>query len=230
MGLGAAALALAVVAGVWIGKGAGNADERTDRPLVAAETGYASIAVLPFVDMSPEKDQEYFTDGLAEELLNVLAQIRNLKVAGRTSSFLFKDRTEDLRIIGEKLGVASILEGSVRKAGDRVRITAQLVNVADGFHLWSQTYDRTLEDIFAVQDDIAASVAEALQVTLLGAPASDSPTRSRNPEAYTLFLQGQHFWKLGSKDDLETAVEYFAEALVLDSDYAAACAGLSGSR
>ena len=182
-GLGAAALALAVAAGVWLGKGADSPDEPAVQPPAAPTPAYASIAVLPFEDMSENKDQEYFTDGLAEELLNVLAQIRNLKVVGRTSSFQFKDRSEDLRIIGEKLGVASILEGSVRKAGDRVRITAQLVNVADGFHLWSQSYDRTLEDIFAVQDDIAASVAEALQVTLLGGQADDSPTRSRNPEA-----------------------------------------------
>jgi TolB-like protein/Flp pilus assembly protein TadD len=180
--------------------------------------------------MSPEKDQEYFTDGLSEELLNVLAQIRDLKVAGRTSSFQFRDRSEDLRIIGEKLGVASILEGSVRKAGDRVRITAQLVNATDGFHLWSGSYDRTLDDIFAVQDDIAASVAEALQVRLLGGQADESQSPSRNPEAYNLFLQGQHFYKLRSKDSLERAVVYFEKALALDPGYAVAWVALARAR
>ncbi|MDH3745876.1 MAG: protein kinase [Acidobacteriota bacterium] len=232
-GLGATALALVVATAFWIGKGAdssGQPSVQSEEASVAPIPGYASIAVLPFVDMSPEKDQEYFTDGLSEELLNVLAQIRDLKVAGRTSSFQFKGRTEDLRIIGEKLGVASILEGSVRKAGEQVRITAQLVNVADGFHLWSQSYDRTLEDIFAVQDDIAASVAEALQVTLLGGPTGDSQARDTNPGAYNLYLQGQHFGKLTSQEDLARAVDYFEEALALDPDYAPAWAGLAAAR
>ena len=128
-----------------------------------------SVAVLPFVDMSPNKDQEYFTDGLTENLLNALAQLSELKVAGRTSSFAFKNRNEDLRSIGEQLGVAHLLEGSVQKSGERVRITAQLVSAVDGYHLWSQTYDRTLEDIFAVQDEIASEVAGAMKITLLGA-------------------------------------------------------------
>ncbi|MCH7667536.1 MAG: protein kinase [Acidobacteria bacterium] len=231
VGLATAGLVLALAAGLWLGKGADSPDEPAIQLPAAPAPAYASIAVLPFVNMSEDAANEYFSDGLSEELLNVLAQIRNLKVAGRTSSFQFKDRTEDLRIIGEKLGVASILEGSVRKAGDRVRITAQLVNVADGFHLWSQSYDRTLEDIFAVQDDIAASVAEALQVTLLGARASDSPTRSRNAGAYNLFLQGQQqFFKLASKDGMERAVEYFEKALALDPGYALAWARLARAR
>ena len=118
--------------------------------------------------MSSDPEQEYFADGLTEELLNALVKIPDLKVAGRTSSFSFKGKSEDLRTIGEKLGVANLLEGSVRKSGNKVRITAQLVKAADGFHLWSETYDRTLDDIFAVQDDIATSVAAALQVTLFG--------------------------------------------------------------
>ncbi|MDX2427092.1 MAG: hypothetical protein QNK22_00185, partial [Xanthomonadales bacterium] len=129
-----------------------------------------SIAVLPFVDLSANNDNEYFSDGLTEELLNILANIKELRVAGRTSSFAFKGKDEDLRSIGEKLNVVSILEGSVRKDDkrNRVRITAQLVNVENGFHLWSETYDRDLNDIFAIQDEIAHEVARALRITLLG--------------------------------------------------------------
>src|SRR5262249_22157752 len=153
------------------------------------------IAVLPFVDMSAAKDQEYFTDGLTEELLNALARIPDLRVIGRTSSFQFKGKNEDLRVIGQKLAVASLLEGSVRKAGDHLRITVQLVKAADGFHLWSETYDRRLDDIFAVQDDIARSVAGALKVTLLGAkPATPAP----GAEAYTQVLQARHLLKKDS--------------------------------
>jgi TolB-like protein/Flp pilus assembly protein TadD len=187
----------------------------------------ASIAVLPFTDMSPEKDQEYFTDGLAEELLNVLAQIPDLKVAGRTSSFQFKGRNEDLREIGEQLGVANILEGSVRKAGGQIRITAQLISAADGYHRWSQNYDRTLEDIFAIQDDIAAAVASALQVTLLGDVQDDSPATDKNFEAYNAFLQGGHFLSLGGSANLAKAMKYYEQALELDPEYAAAWSGIA---
>jgi TolB-like protein len=127
--------------------------------------------VLPFVDMSSEKNQEYFSDGLAEELLHDLAKVQGLRVAARTSSFQFKSKSEDLRSVGEKLNVGTILEGSVRKEGNRVRITAQSIKVADGFHLWSETYNRELTDIFAVQDDIAHAVTSALRVTLLAKTA-----------------------------------------------------------
>jgi TolB-like protein len=147
------------------------------------------VAVLPFADRSPAQDQEYFTDGLTEELINALAKLPDLRVAGRTSSFQFKDQTADLREIGEKLNVSTILEGSVRKAGDQVRISAQLVNVEDGFQLWSETYDRTLEDIFAVQDEIANSVASALQVELLG--EGRTTPQEANAEAYNLLLQAR---------------------------------------
>ena len=166
-----------LAAAVWFGSRA----RRPRRPTEVPATGRRrpSIAVLPFVDMSPDKDQEYFADGLAEELLNVLAKIPELRVAGRTSSFQFKGKNEDLRVIGQKLNVATMLEGSVRKAGNRVRITAQLVKVADGFHLWSETYDRELDDIFAVQDDIARSVASALKVTLLGRVRASHERRER---------------------------------------------------
>ena len=138
-----------------------------NRPALAPAP--VSIAVLPFADMSQEKDQEYLTDGISEELLNVLAQVEGFKVTGRTSAFAFKARNEDLRTIGQKLGVENILEGSVRKQGDRIRVTAQLVKAADGYHLWSETYDRQLGDVFAIQDDIAHQVVDAIQRTLGGA-------------------------------------------------------------
>lgn len=153
-----------------------------------------SIAVLPFANMSADPENEYFADGLSEELLNVLAQVDGLKVAGRTSSFHFKGRNEDLREIGEMLGVANILEGSVRRQGDRVRITAQLIQASDGFHLWSDTYDRKLDDIFAIQDEIAEAVASALRVTLLGEAGSNAgprpgpESRSIDPEVYSRFI------------------------------------------
>ncbi len=234
IGLAAVALAVAIAAAVWIGKAAdprGEAGESREASMsVARVPARASIAVLPFVDLSAEKDQEYFTDGLSEELLNVLAQIRELKVAGRTSSFQFKNRTEDLRVIGEKLNVATLLEGSVRKAGGQIRITAQLINTADGFHLWSDTYDRTLEDIFAVQEDIALSVAEALQVTLLGGRGELSGGSAQNVEAYNYYLQGQHFRKLGGKEDLEMAVGYFEQSLELAPNHAPSWAGLARAR
>ena len=234
IGLAAAATAAVLAAWLWLGERTDPADDRADQtavgPPIVVQPAPASIAVLPFVDMSPAQDQEYFADGLSEELLNVLARIGGLKVAGRTSSFHYKGRDEDLRVIGETLGVASILEGSVRKAGEQVRITAQLVNAADGFQLWSESYDRTLEDIFAVQDDIAASVAKALQVTLLGDPAGELRTGNRSAEAYNLFLQGQYFAGRFAENDLAKAVDYFEQAVALDPDYAPAWAGLAEAR
>ena len=147
---------------------------------------FPSIAVLPFVNRSSSAEDEYFSDGLADELLNVLAKIRGLRVAARTSSFQFKGKNDDIAVIGRKLNVATVLEGSVRKAGSRMRIAVQLVNVADGYHLWSETYDRTFDDIFAVQDDIAQSVVQELRTRLLGAsgrrqgqPGGDGPGRGR---------------------------------------------------
>ena len=185
-----------------------------------------SIAVLPFVDMSQGKDQEYFTDGISEELLNSLAKIPELKVIGRTSSFQFKGKNEDLRVIGQKLNVAHILEGSVRKSGDKIRLTAQLIRADDGTHLWSETYDRTLDDIFAVQDDIAGEVVKALKLTLLGA----TPVPRSKPvdsEAYNLALQGRFFFDRRGREGLERAVEYFRQSRERDPGYAPAWAGLS---
>jgi serine/threonine protein kinase/Flp pilus assembly protein TadD len=185
--------------------------------------GKPSLAVLPFANMSADPENEYFSDGLTEELLNVLAKNPELKVTGRTSSFAFKDKREDLRVIGQKLGVGTLLEGSVRKAGNRVRITAQLVSVADGFHLWSETYDRILEDIFAVQDEIAAAVAKELHVTLLG---SSGAKRAVDPESYQLTLRAHELARMFSETDLAEARKLYDHALEIDPDNAAAIAGL----
>ncbi len=205
------------------------------QPGAAATEGRAelqrSIAVLPFVDMSPSKDQEYFTDGLTENLLNALAQMNELKVAGRTSSFAFKNRNEDLRSIGEQLRVAHVLEGSVQKSGVQIRITAQLINAADGYHLWSQTYDRTLEDIFAVQDEIANEVAKAMRVTLLGHSAENQqPVSEDTGSAYNEYLKGHHEANRGNLQGHELALGHFQRALQEDANLALAWAGLSESQ
>lgn len=184
-----------------------------------------SIAVLPFADMSPGKDQEYFSDGLSEELLNLLAKIPDLKVIARTSSFAFKGKHEDLRIIGEKLGVAYILEGSVRKSGNTLRITTQLIKARDGSRLWNETYDRTLDDIFKVQDDIAGHVVQQLKVTLLGGNVPVSTIMK--PEAYNLYIEGLYFARRVSKENLEKAEVKFKEALAIDSAVAPIWDGLS---
>ncbi len=189
----------------------------------------ASVAVLPFVNMSGDKENEYFSDGLSEELLNVLSKIGELKVAARTSSFHFKGQTGDIAEIARKLGVASILEGSVRQSGLKVRITAQLINAADGYHLWSETFDRELDDIFAVQDEIAASVAEALKVKLLGADGGRlSVGGTTNAEAFQAYLQGVHHRNRGSEETAaRSSLEAFERAVELDPAYAQAYANLA---
>jgi len=192
-----------------------------------------SIAVLPFVNLSRDEENEYFADGLAEELLNVIAKIRGLRVAARTSSFSFKGKDADIPAIASKLNVATVLEGSVRKAGKRVRVTAQLINAADGYHLWSETYDRELDDIFAVQDDIAQAVVKELQASLLGAGAAgaavDAATKGRtvDAEAHQLRLQGRHLYQRATSADRETAITYFRRALAIDGEFAAAWADLA---
>jgi TolB-like protein/DNA-binding winged helix-turn-helix (wHTH) protein len=168
-----------------------------------------SIVVLPFADISAAKDQEYFSDGLAEQLINDLAKVSGLKVIGRSSAFQFKGKNEDPRDVGRKLGVANVLEGSVRRDGNHVRITAELIKADDGFQLWSQTYDREIKDIFAVQDEIAMAATEALQLKLLGGNGQPiaSNLRSTNPEAYQAYLQAQYFSGRGpSKEDLGKAL------------------------
>ena len=167
----ATVLAYVAVDKFWLSK---RVDDQQSLAEATPTISEKSIAVLPFADMSAGKDQEYFADGLSEELLNLLAKLPELRVIGRTSSFQFKGRNEDLRVIGEKLDVSHILEGSVRKSGEKVRISAQLVRAADGSRVWSETYDRTLDDIFAVQDDIAGEVVKALKLTLLGTAVRDA--------------------------------------------------------
>jgi len=219
MGAAAGILVLALAGAFWLGRR--RPEGGSQAPTVSATP---SIAVLPFADLSPGKDQEYFTDGLTEELLNALAKIPELRVTGRTSSFQFKGRNEDLRVIGQKLNVATLLEGSVRKAGSHVRITAQLVKVADGFHLWSESYDRELEDIFAVQDDIARSVASALKVRLLGAKAGKPVP---NAEAYNLVLQARHLLQRASEENRHDAQGLLEEVIERDPKYAEAWVDLA---
>jgi TolB-like protein len=182
-----------------------------------------SIAVLPLINESGDPKDEYFSDGLSEELIAALGQIRDLKVIGRSSSFRFKDRKEEPKTIGEKLGVSTLLEGTVRKQRDKVRIVAELVNAADGIQLWTRTFDRELRDIFAVQEEIARAVAESLKVTLLG---TDSVQRSapKNVEAHNAYLQGHFHFQRRNLEDYRKAVSYFDQAIGLDSDYALAYA------
>ena len=188
--------------------------EQTER---ASQPVAKSIAVLPFVNMSSDPEQEFFSDGLSEEILNLLAKIRGLKVIGRTSSFAFKGKNEDLRLIGQALGVNTVLEGSVRKSGHEIRITAQLIDVSDGAHIWSETYNRTLNDIFAVQDDVAAAIIDALQIHIGTNPTRGRPTE--NTEAYALFLRARASltaWETGN------AIELVREAIELDPKFAEA--------
>ena len=194
--------------------------EQTEPAVQPAEK---SIAVLPFVNMSSDPEQEYFSDGLSEEILNLLAKIPELKVIGRTSSFAFKGKNEDLRIIGQALGVNTLLEGSVRKSGDRVRITAQLVDVSDGAHIWSETYNRTLDDIFAVQDDVAAAIIDALQIHVGVNPTRGRPTE--NTEAYALFLKARASQNIGEHRDVE---ELVLKTIELDPNFAEAYELLAG--
>ncbi|HQY37422.1 MAG TPA: tetratricopeptide repeat protein [Pseudomonadota bacterium] len=182
-----------------------------------------SIAVLAFTDLSPAKDQEYFSDGIAEEILNALVKVKGLKVAGRTSSFYYKGRNEDLRKIGETLGVAHILEGSVRKQGEKVRITAQLIQAADGFHLWSETYDGDLADVFELQERIARAITDELKVVLDGGQQQRLvPVATRNTEAYALYLQATGIFNRRDAERYPDAVTALEEALRLDPAYARA--------
>jgi serine/threonine-protein kinase len=206
---------------------AGEAQAATVQEPVAAEPPAAadegSIAVLPFVNMSGDPDNEYFSDGLSEELLNTLVRMGGLKVTGRTSSFAFKGQSRDLREIGRLLNVANVLEGSVRKAGNRVRITAQLVKTSDGYHLWSETFDRELDDIFAIQQEIAGQVTQALHVALLGgAPNAPAPvSATRDAQAYEEFLRGLYIWQRNPDDRevLDRARAHFEAALGIDAAY-----------
>jgi serine/threonine protein kinase/tetratricopeptide (TPR) repeat protein len=191
-----------------------------------------SVAVLPFSDMSPQKDQDYFCEGMAEELINALTKVDGLRIVSRTSSFQFKGRNEDIRGIAEKLNVDCVLEGSVRKAGNKVRITAQLVKASNGYHLWSDRFDREMEDIFAIQDEIAATITDVLRTKLgvkhAAAVAAPKPVRryTDNVEAYNLYLQGRHFWGTRREPQVRRGIECFKRAVEIDSSYTLAYTGL----
>ena len=184
-----------------------------------------SIAVLPFINMSNDPEQEYFSDGMAEEILNSLSHLKDLKVSGRTSSFQFKGKNIDLREIGEELGVSTVLEGSVRKQGNKVRITTQLINVEDGFHLWSEKYDRSMDDIFAIQDEIALAITENLKVILLEKEKKIiTKTHTQNTEAYEFYLRGRFYL---NKRFLFQSLEQFIKAVEIDPEFVKAYAGLA---
>jgi serine/threonine-protein kinase len=221
--LGVLALAVLALAGAWLLH-----TGRTAAPAAASVPSDKSIAVLPFADMSEAHDQEYFADGMSEQILDLLAKIPALKVIARTSSFQFKGKAEDVRVVGEKLGVATVLEGSVRKAGERLRITAQLIRASDGTHLWSEVYDRQVRDVFRTQDEIADAVVAALKVSLLGAaPARPPPTA--NTEAYALYLQGLAYDQRYTAAESAKARELYHRALTLDPNFALAWAALAGA-
>ena len=194
----------------------------------ARPTETNSVAVLPFADLSPGKDQEYLSDGLAEEIMSALARVGGLRVAARTSAFSFKGKAVPVDEIGARLRVAHIIEGSVRQAEDRLRITVQLIDVSNGFEVWSTSYDRELSDIFAVQEEISRSIIEHLHVRLTG---EEQNTLARpddaNREAYDLYLRGRHAWAARSPAGLQRAVEYFERAIEIDPEFARAYVGLA---
>jgi TolB-like protein/Tfp pilus assembly protein PilF len=188
-----------------------------------------SIAVLPFVNMSADPEQEYFCDGMAEELINALSQIRDLRVIARTSAFSYKGRNVNVRDIGRELDVATILEGSVRKAGNRLRITAQLVDTTGGHHLWSQRYDREMDDVFAIQDEITLAIVDRLEPKLLDNKAGLAKRQTVDPEVYNLYLRGLFFRNKRTEIGLKKAIECFQQAIKREPDYALAYAGLAAS-
>ncbi len=226
VGLGcAAAMPGLVYFFVWPGVGRRPSEAATAGP---AAPGAPSIAVLPFADLSPNHDQDYFSDGIAEEILNALAHVEGLRVPGRSSSFWFKGKNAKLADIGRELGVTHVLEGSVRRDGKRLRVTAEVVNVADGYPLWSETFDRDQADIFAVQDQVAQAVVDALRVKLLpGAGQPASPTRTDNLEAYEQYLLGNQLLSRFTMEDMRRAVSVLEKAVALDPNLAPAWAKLS---
>ena len=210
-------------------RGSGIAASSTAPGRPAAAPGAAvSVAVLPFANLSADPEQEYFCDGMAESITDALAQLKDLRVVARTSAFSFKGRSTDVREMGRKLNVRSVVEGSVQKAGNRLRITVQLVNAADGYHVWSERYDRTMEDIFAVQDEISQAIADRLKVRVLGADeARFRKHYTENPEAYNLYLKGRWFAEKMSEDGLHKAIDYFRQAIAKDSGFALAFAAIA---
>jgi serine/threonine-protein kinase len=193
---------------------------------VSADKDTPSIAVLPFANMSPDPEQEYFCEGMAEEIINALTKIDGLRVAARMSTFQFKGRLQDARQVGEALNVKMLLEGSVRSAGDRLRVTAQLINVEDGYHLWSERYDRQMEDVFAIQDEIASKIVEVLELKLGRHTRPKVKRLTDNLEAYHLYLKGRHFWHHRRPEMQRRALDAYMQAKEKDPDYALAHAGI----
>ena len=200
-----------------------------ERNTTLTPTQKVSIAVLPFLNLSNDTEQEYFSDGVTEEIINVLSHVPNLQVAGRTSSFTFKGKNQDLRFIGEQLNVNHILEGSVRKSGNKLRITAQLINAADGYQLWSEKYDRDLRDIFDIQDEIALAILKEVKIQLFGEePVSPFKRYTNNAEAYQLYLHGRFYHnKFAGIEEYNKAIGYFQAAIEQEPEYAIAYAGIA---
>jgi serine/threonine-protein kinase len=203
----------------------GRREHRTPEPARKTPVPKA-IAVLPLANMSADPENEYFSDGMTEEIINALAKVPGIQVASRTSSFAFKGKQDDVRLIGEKLSVTSVLEGSVRKVGTRIRITAQLINVENGYHLWSETYDRNLEDVFAIQDEISRAIVEALKLRLAH-DTGQFVAPTRNIEAYNLYLKGRFFFNKFNEQGLRRGLEFFQHALLQDPGFARAYAGIA---
>ena len=224
---------VATVAVIFIGAGyfiysSLNKNKEGDNTGAIGEIAKSSIAVLPFVNMSNDSEQEYFSDGMSEELLNLLAKVPDLKVISRTSSFSFKGKNQDVRTIGGALGVANILEGSVRKSGNMIRITAQLIETKNGTHVWSETFDREIKDVFAIQDEISRMIVSNLKIKLLDEQASRLAKRNtENPDAFEDYLKGRYYWNKRTDDGLRKAIVHFESAIKKDPKYAAAYSGLS---
>ena len=197
-------------------------------PTTFKEKWKNSIAVLPFTNMSADPEQEYFCDGIAEELINALTQIKDLRVVARTSAFSFKGKDTNIEEIGKKLKVDKVLEGSVRKAGNRLRITAQLINVEDGYHLWSECYDRDLDDVFAIQDEVTLAIVDHMKVKLLGKEKQSLTKRpTDNTEAYQLYLKGRYFCYKRTSEGYKKAMEFYNKAIEIDPEFALSYAGLA---
>ena len=203
-------------------------ESKISKEKAAAEKPKPSIAVLPFRNMSADPEQEYFCEGMTEEIINALTHIENLKVIARTSAFAFKDKHEDVREIGKKLDVENLLEGSIRKAGNQLRITAQLVKVSDGSHLWSEKYDREMKNIFNIQDEISLAIVDNLKVKLLGKEKAAIVKRyTEDLEAYNLYLKGNYYWQMFTMEGIDKAIECYEQALQKDKNYALAYTGLA---
>lgn len=211
---------IVLIAGYWLTSG--------PQPAPVPKDGSTSIVVLPFVNLSSDQENEYFSDGLTDDLINALTKIQGLRVVARSSAFQFKGKNPDIRTVGRQLNVGTVLEGSVRRSGDQLRITAQLSSVADGYHLWSETYDRQLKDVFAVQDEISRAIVRALEVHVAGEPSRRLVPRStRDLNAYSLYLQGRFHLNKWRPEGARKGIEYFELAIGKDRDYAPAYAGLA---